>query len=65
VERAAIPAGSVQTVLSNSVLEHIPHVDGALHAIARLLRPGGWLVATMPTEGVVATVVGRGHAILN
>jgi len=57
VERAAIPAGSVQTVLSNSVLEHIPHVDGALHAIARLLRPGGWLVATMPTEALSSSLL--------
>lgn len=50
IEAAAIPAGSVATVLSNSVLEHIPRIDAALAAVARALRPGGRLIFTAPTE---------------
>lgn len=38
------------TVLSNCVLEHIPSVEQVLSEIARVLRPGGLLVFTVPTE---------------
>lgn len=50
IEEAAIPAGSVATVVSNSVLEHIPRIDAALAAVARALQPGGRLIFTVPTE---------------
>ncbi len=50
VERVDLPPGAFATALSNSVLEHVPDVDAALSAIARLLRPGGRLVMTAPTE---------------
>ena len=50
IEEAPIPAGSVATVVSNSVLEHIPNIDAALAAVARALRPGGRLIFTAPTE---------------
>jgi SAM-dependent methyltransferase len=36
------------TVVSNSVLEHIPHVDPVLHEVARVLRPGGWFHFAVP-----------------
>jgi predicted TPR repeat methyltransferase len=49
-EESSLPGESVQTVLSNSVLEHISDVDGALRGAARLLCPGGRLVITSPTE---------------
>lgn len=49
-ETAPLPAGSVATVVSNSVLEHLPRLDAALAAAARLLRPGGRLLFTAPTE---------------
>jgi len=50
--------GSFATVVSNSVLEHIPDVDRALAEIARVLRrpdrdrgvEGGILAITMPSE---------------
>ena len=47
-----IPLGkaSVQTVISNCVLEHVPDLDGALAEIARVLRPGGRLLMTVPSE---------------
>ncbi len=50
VEEARLADASFATVISNSVLEHLPRVDEALAAIARLLQPGGKLVLTAPTE---------------
>lgn len=50
MEAADIPAGSIRTVVSNSVLEHVPRIDEALAAVARVLRPGGRLILTAPTE---------------
>ncbi|HEX6966507.1 MAG TPA: class I SAM-dependent methyltransferase [Gemmatimonadaceae bacterium] len=50
VEALPLRAGSMGTVLSNSVLEHIPRVDTVLQAVHRLLRPGGRLVFTAPTD---------------
>lgn len=50
VEDSGLPPGSVRTIVSNSVLEHVPHLDEALEAAARLLCPGGRLVFTAPTE---------------
>jgi glycosyltransferase involved in cell wall biosynthesis/SAM-dependent methyltransferase len=37
-------------VLANSVLEHIPALDGPLAEIRRVLAPGGWLVVTAPSH---------------
>jgi SAM-dependent methyltransferase len=50
IEDASIPEGSISTVLSNSVLEHVPRLESVLAAVARVLRPGGRLVFTVPTE---------------
>lgn len=49
VEESTLPPGSAATILSNSVLEHLPHINQALAAVARLLRPGGRLILTAPT----------------
>lgn len=49
-EEISLPGGSIGTVLSNSVLEHLPRLDAALQAIGRILRPGGLLVFTTPTD---------------
>lgn len=50
VEQIAAPPGSIGTIISNSVLEHIPDLPSALHASTRLLRSGGRLIFTVPTE---------------
>lgn len=44
------PDGAFNGVVSNCVLEHIPPLGAALREIARVLRPGGKLVITVPSE---------------
>ncbi len=47
----AIPEenGTFDFVLSNSVLEHIPDIEGTIREIGRLLRSGGQFLFTVPT----------------
>ncbi|MDE3090065.1 MAG: class I SAM-dependent methyltransferase [Chloroflexota bacterium] len=44
------PDGTFATVLSNSVLEHIPDIDATLRETHRVLKPGGLFVFTSPNE---------------
>ena len=44
------PAKSFNTVISNCVLEHIPEIDKGLQEIARVLKRGGRLMITVPSE---------------
>lgn len=50
VEQSQLPTESISTVVSNSVLEHIPQLDSVLETVARMLKPGGKLIFTAPTE---------------
>jgi SAM-dependent methyltransferase len=43
-------SGCFNTVISNSVLEHIPDLDAVLIETARVLRPGGTLIFCSPSE---------------
>ena len=56
-EEMQLPDASIETVVSNSVLEHVPSLDETLQSIARVLRPGGKLVFTSPTEKFSAWLV--------
>lgn len=49
---AAMPYrdGGFATVFSNSVLEHIPDLEPVLKEAARVLRPGGRLILTVPSD---------------
>jgi hypothetical protein len=40
---AVVRAGSVDVALSHSVLEHVADLPGTYAALARWLRPGGWM----------------------
>ncbi len=42
--------GAFATVISNSVLEHIPAVDLVLAEVARVLRPGGRFIFCVPGD---------------
>lgn len=44
------PDGAYRTVLSNSVVEHIPNLEPVLREAFRLLAPGGRLYLTVPSD---------------
>lgn len=46
--RMAIGTGRIATVVCSEVLEHIPDDQSALEEIARILKPGGSLILTVP-----------------
>lgn len=50
------PDASFETVFSNCVLEHIPDDAAALREAARVLRPGGRIVFTVPSENFIAAL---------
>ncbi|WP_376792223.1 class I SAM-dependent methyltransferase [Thermoflexus sp.] len=51
--RMPFPAGFFRTVISNSVLEHIPDVEAVLQEVARVLRPGGYFLFCSPSHRFV------------
>ena len=46
--RSPFPDGTFASALSNSVLEHIPHIDAVLAETARVLRPGARFLFCVP-----------------
>ena len=44
------PSDSFATVFSNSVLEHIPDLPPVIREAGRVLRPGGRLILTVPSD---------------
>jgi ubiquinone/menaquinone biosynthesis C-methylase UbiE len=63
----SIPDASFDTILSSSVLEYVDGYETVLASFARLLKPGGALIVSMPNarslyrkaEAVVFSVSGR------
>ena len=49
ISKEPFPDNSFATVFSNGVLEHVRGLGGGLQEIARVLRPAGRLVFTVPT----------------
>jgi SAM-dependent methyltransferase len=49
-DRLPFRSGEFSTVVSNSVLEHIPDVDAVLMDIRRILKPSGRLLMTVPND---------------
>lgn len=50
-DRVPEPGASFDFVFSNSVLEHIAELDPVIAEVARLLRPGGTFLFTVPGSG--------------
>lgn len=57
-ERIPEPDASFGFVLSVSVMEHIPNLDAVLREVARVLRPDGRLITTVPSIGFHACLRG-------
>jgi len=49
-DRMPYADGAFATVFSNSVLEHIPDPRPVVHEAARVLRPGGRFIFTVPSD---------------
>ncbi|MCB8951351.1 MAG: glycosyltransferase family 39 protein [Ardenticatenales bacterium] len=49
-DQMPFPDHTFSTVISNSVLEHIPDVQSVLNDISRVTQPGGRLLITMPSH---------------
>ncbi len=47
---APFPSGYFAAAISNSVLEHIPHIDEVLAETARLLKPGSLFIFCVPND---------------
>jgi SAM-dependent methyltransferase len=43
-----LPTADLDVILTPHVLEHVPDTDRALSELARVLRPGGWLLLQVP-----------------
>lgn len=48
--RVPFEDGYFSSAVSNSVLEHIPHVDAVVREVARVVRPGGRFVFCVPNH---------------
>jgi ubiquinone/menaquinone biosynthesis C-methylase UbiE len=48
-QQLPFPDNHFDVVLSNSVLEHIPHPENAVCEMRRVLKPGGVMVLTVPS----------------
>jgi SAM-dependent methyltransferase len=58
--RMPYPDGHFATVVSNSVLEHIPQVQPVVAEVARVLRAGGFFYFCVPGPGFVSLLsIGR------
>lgn len=57
-------AGHFDGVLCSSVLEYVDSPAAALHEVQRVLKPGGWLVISVPNrESIVRRLLESAHAI--
>jgi SAM-dependent methyltransferase len=51
------PSGSLDVIVSFDVLEHVPKYQDALSEFARVLKPGGALLATFPFNDAQSTLM--------
>jgi SAM-dependent methyltransferase len=50
--------GAFQTIVANSTLEHMPRLSSVLREVARVLRPGGRLIVTAPSDHFASMLAG-------
>lgn len=48
--KISLASGIVDLVFSNSVIEHIQDINRVLKEVNRVLKPGGYFIATMPSN---------------
>jgi SAM-dependent methyltransferase len=65
VRTATFPREEFNTVFANSVLEHIPDLQGVLRAAYAALRPGGQLVTTVPLKEMNHHLLLQAHWYVN
>ena len=53
---APFPSGHFASAISNSVLEHIPHIDDVLRETARLLKPGALFIFCVPNQNFLPSL---------
>ena len=56
--QSPFPDGCFASAISNSVLEHIPHVDEVIVEVSRVLRPGGLFVFCVPNDRFTTSLLG-------
>ena len=49
---SSLPVASFDLITALDVLEHVDDLSATLHDLMRLLKPGGWLVVSGPTENI-------------
>jgi len=70
LRRIPFKESAFDVVSLRSVMEHLEDPPAAFREIARVLRPGGWIVALTPSSWYFASIIGRvlperiGHRIL-
>jgi 2-polyprenyl-3-methyl-5-hydroxy-6-metoxy-1,4-benzoquinol methylase len=56
IDKLGLPAASFDRIICTEVLEHTVDPDAILREIARLLRPDGWAVITVPNDPLINRV---------
>jgi SAM-dependent methyltransferase len=57
--RSPFPDGCFGSVVSTSVLEHIPHIQDVIHEVSRVIRPDGMFVFCVPNDRFPKSLFGR------
>jgi len=58
IDKMGLPAASFDRVICTEVLEHVVDPQAILDAMARVLRPAGIAVITIPNDPLIASVKG-------